>query len=125
MQITFNKFDDQIKNMAIVELIMPKMGESIIEATIINWLKKEGDHVEEDETILEVATDKVDSEVPSSVSGTIVKLLHHKDDVVSIGKPLALIETDGTDPKSVTELIAEPVLEGTKWIRQLKLMASS
>ena len=96
--------------MAIVELIMPKMGESIIEATIINWLKKEGDHVEEDETILEVATDKVDSEVPSSVSGTIVKLLHHKDDVVSIGKPLALIETDGTDPKSVTELIAEPVM---------------
>lgn len=79
--------------MAVVELIMPKMGESIIEATIINWVKKEGDQVEEDETVLEVATDKVDSEVPSPVSGTITKLLFDVDDVVAVGKAIALIET--------------------------------
>ncbi len=80
--------------MAIVELIMPKMGESIIEATIINWLKQEGDSVSEDETILEIATDKVDSDVPSPVNGIITKILHGPDDVVAVGKPLALIETD-------------------------------
>jgi len=79
--------------MAIVELIMPKMGESIIEATIINWLKSEGDAVQADETILEIATDKVDSEVPSPVSGTIKKILFRKDDVVPIGGVLAEIET--------------------------------
>ena len=62
-------------SMAKVELIMPKMGESIIEATILNWVKGVGDYVEADETILEIATDKVDSEVPSPVSGTISEIL--------------------------------------------------
>ena len=79
--------------MAEVELIMPKMGESIIEATIIAWLKSEGDQVEADETILEVATDKVDSEVPSPVSGVIKKILHPVDTVVPVGASLAIIET--------------------------------
>ncbi|WP_020538344.1 dihydrolipoamide acetyltransferase family protein [Lewinella cohaerens] len=81
--------------MAQVELIMPKMGESIMEATILNWVKKEGDQVEMDETILEIATDKVDSEVPSPVAGTISKIMFQVDDVVEIGKVIAIIATEG------------------------------
>ena len=68
----------------IIEFKMPKMGESISEATIISWLKNVGDFVEAEETILEVATDKVDSEVPSPVSGTITEIRFQKDDVVVI-----------------------------------------
>ena len=74
---------------------MPKMGESISEATIISWLKNVGDFVEAEETILEVATDKVDSEVPSPVSGTITEIRFQKDDVVAVGTVLALIDADG------------------------------
>ena len=70
--------------MAQVELIMPKMGESIMEATILKWVKQVGDQVEEDETILEIATDKVDSEVPSPVSGTIKEILFQENDTVEI-----------------------------------------
>lgn len=81
-------------NMAEVELIMPRMGESIIEATIISWLKKEGEYVEAEETVLEIATDKVDSEVPAPVSGVLKKILHQKDDVVAVGAPLAIIDTE-------------------------------
>ncbi len=80
--------------MAQVELIMPKMGESIIEATILNWVKQVGDTVEVDDTILEIATDKVDSEVPSPVDGTIAKILFKVDDVVAVGQVIALIETE-------------------------------
>ncbi|MCO6493830.1 MAG: 2-oxo acid dehydrogenase subunit E2 [Phaeodactylibacter sp.] len=83
--------------MAQVELIMPKMGESIMEATILKWVKKVGDTVEEDETILEIATDKVDSEVPSPVSGTILKLLYEENETVEIGKPIAIIGTEGEE----------------------------
>ncbi len=79
--------------MAKVELIMPKMGESIMEATILKWLKKVGDSVEMDETILEIATDKVDSEIPSPAKGVLVQLLFKENDVVAIGKPIAIIET--------------------------------
>ena len=78
--------------MAQVDLIMPKMGESIMEATILNWVKKEGDQVDVDDTILEIATDKVDSEVPSPVAGTIKKILFQVDDVVPIGEVIAVIE---------------------------------
>lgn len=81
--------------MAQVELVMPKMGESIMEATIIKWVKNIGDTVEADETILEIATDKVDSEVPSPVSGTIAKILFVEDDTVPVGKVIALIATEG------------------------------
>lgn len=73
---------------------MPKMGESISEATIINWLKNLGDVVEAEETILEVATDKVDSEVPSPVTGVITEIRYQKDAVVAVGETLALIEAD-------------------------------
>jgi 2-oxoglutarate dehydrogenase E2 component (dihydrolipoamide succinyltransferase) len=80
--------------MAQFELIMPKMGESITEATILKWLKKEGDSVKMDEAILEIATDKVDSEVPSPVAGTIKKLLYKENDVVAVGKAVAVIEVE-------------------------------
>jgi 2-oxoglutarate dehydrogenase E2 component (dihydrolipoamide succinyltransferase) len=73
---------------------MPKMGESISEATIINWTKNVGDYIEAEETLLEVATDKVDSEVPSPVSGTITELRFQKDDVVEVGSVLALIDAN-------------------------------
>ena len=78
-----------------VELIMPKMGESIMEATILKWVKNVGDSVELDETILEIATDKVDSEVPSPIEGVIAKILFEQDDVVAIGEVIAIISTDG------------------------------
>lgn len=83
--------------MAQVELIMPKMGESIIEATILKWVKQVGDTVDVDETILEIATDKVDSEVPSPVAGTISQILFQEDDVVEVGKVIAIIATEGSD----------------------------
>ena len=70
------------------ELIMPKMGESIMEATILKWLKKEGDAVAPDEAVLEIATDKVDSEVPSPFEGVISKILYQEGDVVEVGVPL-------------------------------------
>ena len=73
---------------------MPKMGESITEATIINWLKSVGDYVEADETIIEVATDKVDNDVPSPVSGIITEIRFHKDDLVEVGTVLALIDSN-------------------------------
>ncbi len=83
--------------MASYDLVMPKMGESIIEATILNWVKEVGDSVEVDETILEIATDKVDSEVPSPVEGTIKEILFQVDDVVPVGETIAVIETDASE----------------------------
>jgi len=83
--------------MARVELIMPKMGESVSEATIITWSKNIGDIIELDETIIEIATDKVDSEVPSTHEGKLVEMLFQADDVVQVGQPFAILETDGKD----------------------------
>ncbi len=77
------------------KLLMPKLGEGVIEATIIGWLKKEGDNILEDETIIEIATDKVDTEIQSPVSGTVKKILFVKDSVVPVGETIAIIETDG------------------------------
>ena len=82
--------------MAKFELIMPKMGESIVEATILNWVKKEGDTVEEDETILEIATDKVDSEVPSPVNGIIESIRFQENDTVAVGEVIAIIVTESS-----------------------------
>ncbi len=84
--------------MAEYKLLMPKMGESLIEATILTWHKKVGDMVHEQDVILEVATDKVDSEVPSPVSGVIKQLLYEVDAVVAVGEPLAIIEVEGDVP---------------------------
>ena len=92
--------------MALVELIMPKMGESIIEATILNWVKEVGDTVEVDDTILEIATDKVDSEVPSPVDGTISKILFEADATIAVGEVIALIETEAG-----AEVAASPAVE--------------
>jgi 2-oxoglutarate dehydrogenase E2 component (dihydrolipoamide succinyltransferase) len=84
--------------MAQEELKMPKMGESVHEATIIRWLKNEGESVEADETLLEIATDKVDSEVPSTSAGILVKKLFNDGDVVQVGTVIAIISTDGSAP---------------------------
>ncbi|MGB0863333.1 MAG: dihydrolipoamide acetyltransferase family protein [Saprospiraceae bacterium] len=81
--------------MTTVELVMPKMGESIMEATILTWSKQIGDSVEADETILEIATDKVDSEVPSPVDGVIKEVLFNEGDVVKVGTVIAILSTDG------------------------------
>ncbi|HEY3430705.1 MAG TPA: dihydrolipoamide acetyltransferase family protein [Cyclobacteriaceae bacterium] len=83
--------------MAMVELIMPKMGESIMEATILTWLKKPGDKIEQDESVLEVATDKVDTEVPSTHAGVLKEILAKEGEVVKVGKPIAIITTDAAD----------------------------
>lgn len=80
--------------MAIVDLVMPKMGESITEATILKWHKKAGDVVKMDETVLEIATDKVDSEVPSTGAGTITEILFKENDVVAVGTVIARISTE-------------------------------
>ncbi|MEP0368120.1 MAG: dihydrolipoamide acetyltransferase family protein [Cyclobacteriaceae bacterium] len=81
--------------MPLVELVMPKMGESVMEGTILSWLKTEGENIEEDESILEVATDKVDTEIPSLYTGVLKEILAKEGDVVEVGKPIAMIETDG------------------------------
>ena len=113
--------------MAQVELIMPKMGESVAEATVIKWLKNVGETIEMDESVLEIATDKVDSEVPSAVEGVLIKQLFNEDDVVLVGQAVAIIETDASAastpvatksteaPKevAVVEEIVEKALEKT------------
>jgi len=81
--------------MAQTEIVMPKMGESVIEATIIKWTKNEGDKVKADETLLEIATDKVDSEIPAPSDGILLKKLCKEGDVVPVGKAIAIISTDG------------------------------
>lgn len=87
--------------MAKFELTLPKMGESVAEATITSWLKDVGDAIELDEAVLEIATDKVDSEVPSEVDGILIEKRFEVDDVVQVGQVLAVIETEGDD-KSVS-----------------------
>ena len=81
--------------MAKFELKLPKMGESVAEATITSWLKEVGDTIDMDEPVLEIATDKVDSEVPSEVDGVIAEILFNVDDVVAVGQTIAIIETEG------------------------------
>jgi 2-oxoglutarate dehydrogenase E2 component (dihydrolipoamide succinyltransferase) len=81
--------------MAEYQLTLPKMGESVAEATLIKWVKNVGDSIQADEIILEIATDKVDSEVPSPVAGKLIKVLFNENDVVQVGEVIALIETEG------------------------------
>lgn len=81
--------------MAIVDVVMPKMGESIMEATVLKWHKKPGDTVKMDETLLDIATDKVDSEVPSTAAGTITEILCKENDVIPVGSVIARIESGG------------------------------
>ena len=81
----------------VVDVVMPKMGESIMEGTILEWYKKVGDSIEKDETLLEIGTDKVDSEIPSPASGTISEILANPNDIVDIGNVIAKIDTTGSD----------------------------
>ncbi len=93
--------------MALVELVMPKMGESIMEATILKWLKKPGDRVEQDESILEVATDKVDTEVPTTHAGVLKEILAKEGEVVKVGKAIALISSEAdTEEGIITPAVA-------------------
>ena len=98
--------------MARVELIIPKMGESVTEATIILWNKSVGDMVEIDETIIEIATDKVDSEVPSTHKGILAEQLFQADDIVKVGETFAILETEGEDEAST------PALEVVKKVEE-------
>ncbi|MFA6950081.1 MAG: dihydrolipoamide acetyltransferase family protein [Lentimicrobiaceae bacterium] len=112
--------------MAKFEIVMPKLGESIIEATITRWIKKPGDMIEEDDPIVEIATDKVDSEIPSPVEGKLLEIKYKEGDVIEVGKVIAIIETengasdsntidsntiDSSKAQEVKEPIASPVIE--------------
>ncbi len=92
--------------MALIEMIMPKMGESIMEGTVLTWLKKVGDEIEEDESVLEVATDKVDTEIPATHAGVLKEILAQEGDVIEVGKPIAIISTSGEEV--VTKDSSEP-----------------
>ena len=96
--------------MAKYQLLLPKMGESVAEATIIKWNKKPGDYIEADETVIEIATDKVDSEVPSPISGTLIEQLCNEDDVVQVGAVIAVIETGEAEETVSEPVAAEPEL---------------
>lgn len=94
--------------MAQTEILLPKMGESVAEATIIKWLVEEGQQVEADEPIVEIATDKVDSEVPAPEDGVIVKILVNEDDVVQVGQPIAIFGQEGDSAPAPAAPAAEP-----------------
>ncbi len=98
-------------HMALVEMVMPKMGESIMEGTVLKWLKSVGDTIDQDESVLEVATDKVDTEVPAIQGGVLKEILVQEGDVVAVGAPIAVISTDGEDKATApaaTQAPAEP-----------------
>jgi len=100
--------------MATVEMVMPKMGESVMEGTVLSWLKNVGDAIEEDESVLEVATDKVDTEIPATHAGVLKEILAQEGDVIEVGKTIAVIEVDGEVPEisngsPVPEVHQDPV----------------
>lgn len=120
--------------MAKFELKLPKMGESVAEATITNWLKEVGETIESDEAVLEIATDKVDSEVPSEVDGVLVEKLFNEDDVVQVGQTIAIIETEGDEAADTTPVadqevpspeIEEAVAEAEQRVEQAKTISTS
>jgi 2-oxoglutarate dehydrogenase E2 component (dihydrolipoamide succinyltransferase) len=97
--------------MALIEVLLPAMGEGIIEATLISWMKNEGESVALDENLIEVATDKVNSEVPSTAIGVLHKKLFSDNDVISVGKPFAIISTGGEEELSPAPIISEKIEE--------------
>lgn len=104
--------------MAEYKVILPSMGEGVMEATIINWLKSEGELIQEDESIVEIATDKVDSEVPSPKGGKIIKLLKQVNEIAKIGETIAILEIEGEEIETATnniqedkEIIPEPIIQ--------------
>jgi 2-oxoglutarate dehydrogenase E2 component (dihydrolipoamide succinyltransferase) len=111
--------------MAKFELKLPKMGESVAEATITSWLKQVGDTIELDEAVVEIATDKVDSEVPSEVEGTLVEILFEQDTVVAVGQTIAIIETDGNEETPIQTLEEkEEIVEQVEQVQQTLEAAS-
>jgi 2-oxoglutarate dehydrogenase E2 component (dihydrolipoamide succinyltransferase) len=100
--------------MAEIEIRLPKMGESVTEATITNWLKEVGDSVEMDEPLVEVATDKVDNELPSEAAGVLIKKLFEKDEVVQVGQVIAIISTGGAAAEIVNPVSTSQVSENKK-----------
>ncbi len=118
--------------MAKVEVVMPQMGESVMEGTVIEWSKKVGDTVELDETLLEIATDKVDSEVPSPEAGILVEILFEEGDTIEVGKAIAIIETDAdaagdvsAAPVAKEESVAEEKVEAAPAAQQAAPASSS
>lgn len=118
--------------MAEYKLLLPSMGEGVMEATIITWLFSEGDHVKEDDSVVEIATDKVDSDVPTPVSGKIVKILKQKDEVAKVGEAIAILEIEGegnntdSEEKPVENPASAPDAETLKTIEEpLKVAAST
>lgn len=95
--------------MATVEMLMPKMGESVMEGTVLTWLKSVGETIEEDESMLEVATDKVDTEIPATHAGVLKEILAQEGDVIEVGKPVAIIEIDGDVSGDAPAPAATPV----------------
>ncbi|MBT3560856.1 MAG: 2-oxo acid dehydrogenase subunit E2 [Flavobacteriaceae bacterium] len=104
-----------------IEIVLPRMGESVDEATITGWLKNEGDKIDEDDLIVEIATDKVDSEVPSEFSGILFKKLCDVNDIVKVGDPIAIIETD-LDVSTIKKI---EIPEKRKSIEKLKTIKKS
>ncbi|WP_449397947.1 dihydrolipoamide acetyltransferase family protein [Chryseobacterium wanjuense] len=118
--------------MAEYKLLLPSMGEGVMEATIITWLFNEGDTVKEDDSVVEIATDKVDSDVPTPVSGKIVKILKQKDEVAKVGEAIAILEIEGESGNTASEEVktetpaAAPDTETLKTIEEpLKVVAST
>jgi 2-oxoglutarate dehydrogenase E2 component (dihydrolipoamide succinyltransferase) len=104
--------------MATIEMTMPKMGESVMEGTILSWLKKVGETIEEDESILEVATDKVDTEIPATSGGTLKEILAKEGEVVQVGKPIAIIETEGEELTSNDADTPTPSIEENSAVKE-------
>ena len=117
--------------MAEYKLLLPSMGEGVMEATVITWLFNEGDHVKEDDSVVEIATDKVDSDVPTPVSGKIVKILKQKDEVAKVGEAIAILEIEGEGGSTVSEEVktetpvSTPDAETLKTIEQPLQVAAS
>ena len=109
-----------LNNMSVIEVVMPKLGESIMEATILKWHKKVGDAVAQDETLLDIATDKVDSEVPSTTAGIIEAILFNENDVVPIGTVIVKINTEHTQAQVTEQIIPiTPTYEDAKIIEEI------
>src|SRR5205814_8320072 len=89
-----------------IEVMMPQMGESVVEGTVTKWLVKEGDHVQEDQPLCEISTDKVDTEIPSPGTGVIAKLIAAEGDTLPVGAPLAVIESSGAAAGAISGALA-------------------
>ena len=100
----------------VIDVVMPKMGESITEGTILEWYKKVGEHIAADETLLEIGTDKVDSEIPAPNGGIVIEILAQPNDVIDVGEVIARIETSKaeTDNKQSIEESDEPMKDNRK-----------